>query len=102
MPDRIDKFSERARRVLEFAQQQAMQRGHSAAGTEHLLLGILDEGEGVAAKVLATITGDLDGLRAAIEARMAPAEQAPSPEPGLSSAARHTIELAVDESRRLN
>lgn len=102
MPDRFDKFSERARRVLEFAQQQARQHGHSLADTEHLLLGILDDGEGVAARVLATIAGDLDGLRAAVEARMAPAEEAPTPEPALAPLAKRAIEFAVDEARRFN
>jgi len=50
--DRFDKFTERARRVLSLAQEEAQRFQHNYIGTEHLLLGLVREGEGVAAKVL--------------------------------------------------
>jgi len=51
--DRFDKFTERARKVLSLAQEEAQRFQHNYIGTEHLLLGLVREGEGVAAKVLA-------------------------------------------------
>jgi len=102
MPDRFDKFSERARRVLELAQQEALRYRHKAMDTEHLLLGILDEGEGVAAKVLGTLAGDLAAVRAAVEARMAPGDEAAQQEVGLTPASKRAIEFAVFEARNLN
>ena len=52
MADRFDKFTERARRVLTLAQEEAQRFNHNYIGTEHLLLGLVREGDGVAAKVL--------------------------------------------------
>ena len=55
MADRFDKFTERARRVLTLAQEEAQRFNHNYIGTEHLLLGLVREGDGVAAKVLANL-----------------------------------------------
>jgi ATP-dependent Clp protease ATP-binding subunit ClpC len=54
MPDKFDKFTERARKVLTLAQEEAHRFNHNYIGTEHLLLGLVREGDGVAARVLAT------------------------------------------------
>src|SRR5207248_151236 len=63
MPDRFDKFTERARKVLQLAQEEAQRFNHNYIGTEHLLLGLVREGEGVAAKVLASLGVALDKVR---------------------------------------
>jgi ATP-dependent Clp protease ATP-binding subunit ClpC len=55
MADRFDKFTERARKVLQLAQEEAQRFNHNYIGTEHLLLGLVREGEGVAAKVLGNL-----------------------------------------------
>src|SRR3990170_1706745 len=66
MADRFDKFTERARRVLTLAQEEALRFNHNYIGTEHLLLGLVREGEGVAAKVLANLGVSLDKVRAEV------------------------------------
>ncbi len=59
MADRFDKFTERARRVLTLAQEEAHRFNHNYIGTEHILLGLVREGDGVAAKVLANLGVEL-------------------------------------------
>src|SRR5260370_31771594 len=65
--DRFDKFTERARKVLSLAQEEAQRLHHNYIGTEHLLLGLVREGEGVPAKVLTSLGVDLQKLRKAVE-----------------------------------
>ena len=67
MTSRFDKFSERARRVLTSAQEEAQRLNHSYIGTEHLLLGLIREEEGVGAKVLANLGVTLSKVRSAVE-----------------------------------
>src|SRR3972149_1936024 len=67
MADRFDKFTERERRVLTLAQEEALRFNHNYIGTEHLLLGLVREGEGVAAKVLANLGVELNKVRSAVE-----------------------------------
>src|SRR5437867_3144972 len=67
MPDRFDKFTQRARRVLTFAQEEAQRFNHNYIGTEHLLLGLVREGEGVAARVLTSMGVDLELVRTQVE-----------------------------------
>src|SRR5260221_13799313 len=57
--DRFEKFTERARRVLSLAHEEAQRLNHNSMGTEHLLLGLVREGDGVAAKVLSNLGVDL-------------------------------------------
>ena len=57
--DRFDKFTERARKVLTLAQEEAQRFNHNYIGTEHLLLGLVREGDGVAAKVLGNLGVEL-------------------------------------------
>jgi len=61
--DRFDKFSQRARRVLALAQEEAQRFNHNYIGTEHLLLGLIREGDGVAAKVLSNMAVDITKVR---------------------------------------
>src|SRR5947208_15809893 len=63
--DRFDKFTERARKVLTLAQEEATRFNHNYIGTEHLLLGLVREGEGVAAKVLGNLGVKLNRVRTA-------------------------------------
>ena len=65
--DRFDKFTERARKVLQLAQEEAQRFNHNYIGTEHLLLGLLREGEGVGAKVLTDMGVELGKVRSAVE-----------------------------------
>ena len=67
MADRFDKFTERARRVLTLAQEEAQRFNHNYIGTEHLLLGLVREGDGVAAKVLNNLGVELSKVRSAVE-----------------------------------
>jgi len=71
-------FTPRAKKVLELALREALQLNHNYIGTEHLLLGLVREGEGVAAQVLQTLGGDLDRVRQAVIRRLRELGQAPS------------------------
>ncbi len=102
MADRFDKFTERARRVLTLAQEEAQRFNHNYIGTEHLLLGLVREGDGVAAKVLANLGVELNKVRSAVEFIIGRGDRASSGEIGLTPRAKKVIELAVDEARRLN
>src|SRR3954471_16786002 len=102
MADRFDKFTERARRVLTLAQEEAQRFNHNYIGTEHLLLGLVREGEGVAAKVLANLGVELNKVRSAVEFIIGRGDRAVLGEIGLTPRAKKVIELAVDEARRLN
>jgi ATP-dependent Clp protease ATP-binding subunit ClpC len=65
--DRFDKFTDRARKVLTLAQDEAQRFNHNYIGTEHLLLGLVREGEGVAARVLENMNVELSKVRTAVE-----------------------------------
>src|ERR1700730_10635510 len=65
--DRFDRFTERARRVLSLAQEEAQRFQHNYIGTEHLLLGLVREGEGVAARVLESLGVERNKVRSAVE-----------------------------------
>src|SRR5437868_3301588 len=102
MADRFDKFTERARRVLTLAQEEAQRFNHNYIGTEHLLLGLVREGDGVAAKVLSNLGVELNKVRSAVEFIIGRGDRATTGEIGLTPRAKRVIELAVDEARRLN
>lgn len=102
MPDRFDKFTERARKVLTLAQEEAQRFNHNYIGTEHLLLGLVREGDGVAAKVLANMGVELNKVRSAVEFIIGRGDRSVTSEIGLTPRAKKVIELAVDEARRLN
>ena len=67
MASRFEKFSERARRVLTLAQEEAQKLNHSYIGTEHILLGLVREEDGAAAKVLNNLGVGLSKVRASVE-----------------------------------
>ena len=102
MPSRFEKFTERARKVLSLSQEEAQSFNHDYIGTEHILLGLVREGEGVAAKVLISLGVELDKVRSAVEYIIGRGEKGVSGEIGLTPRAKRVIELAVDEARRLN
>jgi len=100
--DRFSRFTERARRVIHFAQEEAQRFQHNYIGTEHLLLGLIREDEGVAAQVLKSFNVDLEKVRQAVEQIIGRGDHPVSGEVGLTPRAKKVIELAVDEARSLN
>ena len=102
MSSRFEKFSERARRVLTLAQNEAQRFNHNYIGTEHILLGLVGETEGVVARVLKNLGIDLAKVRAAVEFIIGRGEKPVHGEIGLTPRAKKVIELAVDEARRMN
>lgn len=102
MASRFEKFSERARRVLTLAQEEAQGFNHNYIDTEHILLGLVREGEGVATKVLVNLGAELSKVRSAIEFIIGRGERSSAQEIGLTPRAKKVIELAVDEARRLS
>ena len=101
MASRFEKFSERARRVLTLAQEEAQNFNHSYIGTEHILLGLLREDEGVGAKVLANLGVSLSKARSAVEFIIGRGDKPSTGEIGLTPRAKRVIELAIDEARHL-
>jgi len=101
MASRFEKFSERARRVLTLAQEEAQNLNHSYIGTEHILLGLVREEEGVAAKVMINLGTSLSKVRASVEFVIGRGEKPGTSETGLTPRARRVIELAIDEARYL-
>jgi len=101
MASRFEKFSERARRVLISAQEEAQHLNHSYIDTEHILLGLLREEEGVAAKVIINLGTTLSKVRATVEFAMERSEKPSTSETGLTPSAKRVIELAIDEARHL-
>ncbi len=100
--NRFDRFTKRARHVLTLAQEEAQRFQHNYIGTEHLLLGLVREREGVAAQVLNNLGIEVDQVRHAIEAIIGRGGSVVLGEVGLTPRAKKVIELAVDEARRLN
>ena len=102
MSDRFDKFTERAKKVLVLAQEEAQRFNHNYIGTEHLLLGLVREGEGVAAKVLSNLGVELSKVRSAVEFIIGRGNRMVIGDVNLTPRAKKVIELAVEEARRLN
>ncbi len=97
----FERFTERARRVIILAQEEAKRLNHSAVGTEHILLGIIREGEGVASKVLESLNISPERVRAEIEGAIGRGERSPHEEVAFTPRAKKVLELALDEARRL-
>jgi excisionase family DNA binding protein len=100
--DRFDRFTDQARRVLNLSQEEAQRFHHNYIGTEHLLLGLIREGEGVGGQVLANLGVELNKVRSAVESIIGRGDRIVLGEIGLTPRAKKVIELAVDEARRLN
>ncbi len=99
--DRFDRFTKRVRHVLTLAQEEAQRFQHTYIGTEHLLLGLIREGEGVAAQVLSNLGVEVEQVRQAVEAIIGRGGRVVLGEVGLTPRAKKVIEMAVDEARRL-
>jgi ATP-dependent Clp protease ATP-binding subunit ClpC len=99
--EKFDKFTERARKVLSLAQEEAQRFNHNYIGTEHLLLGLVRENDGVAAKVLSNLGVELNKVRSAVEFIIGRGDRIVLGDIGLTPRAKKVIELAVDEARRL-
>jgi ATPases with chaperone activity, ATP-binding subunit len=100
--DRFDKFTKRARNVLHLAQEEAQRLRHNYIGTEHLLLGLVREREGLAGKVLISLGLDLEKVREAVDSIIGRGDRAVFGEIGLTPRSKKVIEFAVEEARRLN
>ena len=101
MNERLDKFTERAKKVLVYAQDEATRFNHTYIGTEHLLLGLLREGDGIAAKALGNLGVELNKVRSAVEFIIGRGEKVVVQDINLTPRAKRVIELAVEEARRL-
>ena len=98
----FDRFNDRAKRVLALAQDEAIRFNHNYIGTEHLLLGLAREGEGVAARVLESLGVQLSNVRRAIEFAIGRGDSTTSPsEITLAPQTKKAIDLAIEEARRL-
>ncbi len=101
MADKFDRFTKRARRVLTLAQEEAQRLNHNYIGTEHLLLGLIREENGVAVRVLRDMNVDLRKVRERIERAVGRGQRAMYGKLSLTPRTKRVIELAVDEARRL-
>jgi ATP-dependent Clp protease ATP-binding subunit ClpC len=97
-------FTDRVRKVLQMAREEAARLHHEYVGTEHILLGLIREGEGVAAAVLTNLNVDLDDIQQKIEETVKKGKAAAAPGPDLpyTSRAKKVLELAMTEARELN
>ncbi|HTG54069.1 MAG TPA: Clp protease N-terminal domain-containing protein, partial [Gemmatimonadaceae bacterium] len=97
-------FTERVRKVLAMAREEAARLHHEYVGTEHILLGLIREGEGVAAAVLQNLSVDLDEIQQKIEetVKKGKAAQATGPDLPYTTRAKKVLELAMSEARELN
>ena len=97
-------FTERVRKVLAMAREEAARLHHEYVGTEHILLGLIREGEGVAAAVLQNLSVDLDDVQQKIEetVKKGKAAQTTGPDLPYTSRAKKVLELAMSEARELN
>ena len=98
---RFDKLTARFKKVLVLAAEEARRLNHKHIGTEHLLLGLVREGKGAGSVVLADLGVDLGEVRSAVESVVHRGERAVAGEAQLNPQATQTIELAVEEARRL-
>ena len=96
-------FTERVRKVLAMAREEAARLHHEYVGTEHILLGLIREGEGVAATVLQNLNVELDEIQQKIEetVKKGKAAQATGPDLPYTSRAKKVLELAMSEAREL-
>ncbi|MBS4008971.1 MAG: ATP-dependent Clp protease ATP-binding subunit [Clostridium sp.] len=96
------RFTERAQKVLVLAQDEAKRFHHSFVGTEHILLGLVREGEGIAAKVLLSLGVELDSVRSEIEKLIGKGDQRSGPQGvNYTPRAKKVIELAIEEGQSL-
>ncbi|WP_445182482.1 ATP-dependent Clp protease ATP-binding subunit [Pseudonocardia sp. Cha107L01] len=97
----FERFTDRARRVVVLAQEEARALNHNYIGTEHVLLGLIHEGEGVAAKSLASLGIALEGVRQQVEEIIGQGQQAPSGHIPFTPRAKKVLELSLREALQL-
>ena len=97
----FERFTDRARRVVVLAQEEARLLNHNYIGTEHILLGLIHEGEGVAAKALESLDISLDGVRAQVKESIGQGQQAPSGHIPFTPRAKKVLELSLREALQL-
>lgn len=97
----FERFTHRARRVIILAQEEAKRLSHSAVGPEHILLGIIREGQGVASRALESLSINPHQVRVQIEDAIGRGERAPHEELIFTRQATKLLELALDEARWL-
>ncbi len=95
------RFTERAQKVVVLSQEEARRLGHNVVGTEHILLGLAAEGEGVAARALQSMNISLDAVRSEVEKVIGKGEHPPQGQIGFTPRAKRVLELAFDEARQL-
>jgi ATP-dependent Clp protease ATP-binding subunit ClpC len=97
----FERFTDRARRVVVLAQEEARMLNHNYIGTEHILLGLIHEGEGVAAKALESLGISLEAVRQQVEEIIGQGQQAPSGHIPFTPRAKTVLELSLRESLQL-
>ena len=97
----FEKFTDKARRVVVLAQEEAKLLNHNYIGTEHILLGLIHEGEGVAAKALESLGINLDAVRDQVQEIIGQGQQAPSGHIPFTPRAKKVLELSLREALQL-
>ena len=97
----FERFTDRARRVVVLAQEEARMLNHNYIGTEHILLGLIHEGEGVAAKALESLGISLEAVRSQVEEIIGQGQQAPSGHIPFTPRAKKVLELSLREALQL-
>jgi len=101
VPPMFERFTDRARRVVVLAQEEARMLNHNYIGTEHILLGLIHEGEGVAAKAMEGMGISLEAVRAQVEEIIGQGQQAPSGHIPFTPRAKKVLELSLREALQL-
>ncbi|PZS00875.1 MAG: hypothetical protein DLM69_05790 [Candidatus Chloroheliales bacterium] len=102
MGGKFDKFNEYARRVLAYATEEAYRFNHNYIGTEHILLGLMRVSDSTAARALANLRVELDKVYHAVEFIIGRGQKLVVGDIGLTPRSKKSIELAIDEARKLN
>ena len=97
----FERFTDRARRVVVLAQEEARMLNHNYIGTEHILLGLIHEGEGVAAKALESLGISLEAVRQQVEEIIGQGQQAPSGHIPFTPRSKKVLDLSLRESLQL-
>lgn len=97
----FERYTDRARRVIVLGQEEARLLNHNYIGTEHLLLGLLKEGEGIGAQALTLHSVDMPALRSAVEEKIGKGSQAPSGHIPFTPRAKKVMELSLREALQL-
>ena len=98
----FERFTDRARRVVVLAQEEARMLNHNYIGTEHILLGLISEGEGVASVALKSLGISLDAVRQQVEEIIGRGQQAPSGHIPFTPRAKKVLELSLRESKQFD